>query len=161
GTVLFETAGASDWFQVGPMVLVGAAWKIVDGPVAGAAVEEDRGGQKSMELDPKVQKLVEELTALDKKGNPGNGPEGDKHNLARADILEKIVAAVPAKERDPWIRQVADSLAAAAQVSSASQTSAATRLASLEKQLVQYLRGSNLTAYVVFRRLQADYSRKL
>jgi hypothetical protein len=84
-----------------------------------------------------------------------------RHNLARADILEKIVAGVPARERDPWIRQVSDSLASAAQASAASDTAASTRLASLEKQLVQYVPGSNLTAYVVFRRLQADYSRKL
>jgi len=162
GTVLFEAGGANDWFQGGPMILGGAAWKIIDAPTPGAtATEESKSGDKTMELDPKVQKLVEELTKLDKQRVSGNGPEMVRHHLGRADILEKIVAAVPAQQRDPWIRQVADSLASAAQASSPTETAAATRLASLEKQLSQYMRGNNLTAYVAFRRLQADYSRKL
>src|SRR5207244_9075004 len=106
-------------------------------------------------------KLVEQLSPYDKIRVAPTGAEAVRHHLGRADILEKIVAAVPARERDPWIRQVADSLAAAAQASAPAETTAATRLANLEKQLAQYMRGSNLTAYVAFRRLQADYSRKL
>jgi hypothetical protein len=164
GTVLFESSGANDWFQTGPMYLVGAAWKLIDAPTPGTnAVEESTtaGGPRTMDLDPKVQKLVQELTDLDKKGATVTGSDAVKHHLYRADILEKIVAAVPGKERDPWIRQVADSLATAAQASSDKETVAATRLLSLEKQLLQYMPGSNLAAYIVFRRLQADNNRRM
>ncbi len=42
-------------------------------------------------------------------------PRVVEHHLKRADILEQIVAEVKAEERDPWIRQVADSLSTAAQ----------------------------------------------
>jgi hypothetical protein len=162
GTVLFESGGANDWFQVGPMIQVGAAWRIIDAPAPGAAVtEESKDGSKTMDLDPKVQKLVEGLTTFDKQRVPSSGPEAVRHHLSRADILEKIVNAIPAKERDPWIRQVADSLASAAQASGPKDVAPGQRLANLEKQLVQHMPGSNLTAYVVFRRLQADYSKKL
>ncbi len=161
GTVLFESGKANEWFQVGPMFQVGNAWKIIDAPSPGTtAVEETRDGPSPMSLDPRAQKLVEELTALDKQAQ-GSGPESVRHYLARADLLEKIVAAVPAKERDPWIRQVADSLASAAQASAPAETTAATRLSRLEKQLVGAMPGSNLAAYVVFRRLQADNASKL
>jgi thiol-disulfide isomerase/thioredoxin len=159
--VLFESAGASEWFQLGPMIQVGAAWKLIDAPVPGAAsTTEEKPGTMGLD-DPKLQKLVEELTALDKANVGSNGPAAVKHHLSRADILEKIVATVKPSERDPWIRQVADSLSSAVQATAGGDSTAAARLASLEKQLVQHMEGSNLAAYVAFRRLQADYSSKL
>jgi hypothetical protein len=162
GTVLFEAGGTSEWFQVGQMIQVGAAWKITDAPAAGATtVEESKDGSKTMDLDPAVQKLVEALTDLDKKMPATTGPAAVKHHLDRADLLEKIVAAVKAQERDPWIRQVADSLASAAQASSPTDTTASQRLGTLESQLVKHVPGTALTGYVAFRAMQAEYSRKL
>lgn len=161
-TVLFEAGGSNEWFQVGPMILVGAAWKIIDAPTPGAAIEEGSGGSRGINLaqDPKLQKLVEELTGLDKKQVPSTGADAAAHHLTRADVLEKIVNLVKPEDRDPWIRQVADSLSSALQAN-ASETTAGTRLTNLEKQLTQAVPTSNLTAYVTFRRLQADYSVKL
>jgi hypothetical protein len=162
-TVLFESGGANDWVQIGPLYQVGTAWRIVDAPRPGSAVEESTDGSKQLDVtaDPKLAKLVQELTDLDKQsGSLTGGDAVVKHHLQRADILEKIIATVKPQERDPWIRQVADSLSTAAQAST-KETSAQTRLASLEKQLVQYMPGSNLTGYVVFRALQADYNVKL
>lgn len=162
GTVLFESGGANEWFQVGKLVLVNGAWKAIDAPTAGASVEE-RGDGKAVDLaqDPKLQKLIEELTALDKKP-VGTGADAVKHHLGRADVLEKIIAAVKAAERDPWVRQVADSLSSAVQAGTSLDSTAGTRLASLEKQLKQYMpAGHTLTGYVVFRRMQAEYSVKL
>src|SRR5262249_28175514 len=89
-----------------------------------------------------------------------SGPAGLRHHLARADLLEKIVALVKPTDRDPWIRQVADSLASAVQASNGDAT-AARRLGILEDQLVKAMPGSNLVAYVVFRGMQADYSVKI
>jgi hypothetical protein len=164
GTVLFEASGANEWFQVGQMIQVGATWKITDAPAAGAtAIEESKDGSKTMDLDPQVQKLVEQLTKHDTGGKnvPTTGPTAVKHHLDRADILEKIVAAVKPQERDPWIRQVADSLASAAQASSLSDNTASQRMATLESQLVKHVPGTNLTAYVAFRAMQAENSRQL
>jgi thiol-disulfide isomerase/thioredoxin len=85
-----------------------------------------------------------------------------RHHQQRADLLEKIVGKVKPAERDPWIRQVADSLSTAAQASPAGDTTAMGRLTNLEKQLVAGLpAGHTLTAYVTYREMQADYSRNL
>jgi hypothetical protein len=163
-TVLFESGGANEWVQIGPLVQVGHAWRMVDAPRPGAAIEESGdGGPKPLDLaqDPKLEKMIKELTDLDKKSAGLSGAAAVRHHLDRADILEKIIAAVGPKERDPWIRQVADSLSTAAQASTASDTRAAKRLASLQEQLTKYMPGSNLAAYVAFRAMQADYSIKL
>jgi hypothetical protein len=160
-TVLFDAGGSSDWFQVGPMILVGAAWKVLDAPTTGAAISEDKPDVVDLAKDPKLQALVEKLTELDKRNVGSSGAATVKHHLDRADLLEQIVAAVKPTERDPWIRQVADSLASALQATSKGDATAASRLASLEKQLVQHMEGSNLTAYVAFRRMQAEYSVKI
>src|SRR5262249_19508891 len=154
--------GSSDWFQVGPMILVGAAWKITDAPAAGAAATgEEKPDVVDLAKDPKLQALVEKLTELDKRNVGSSGAAAVKHHLGRADLLEQIVAAVKPTERDPWIRQVADSLSSALQATAKGDATAASRLASLEKQLVQHMEGSNLAAYVAFRRMQAEYSVKI
>jgi thiol-disulfide isomerase/thioredoxin len=84
------------------------------------------------------------------------------HHLRRADLLEKMVGLVKAEDREPWIKQVADSLAAAAQASPAGDTVAITRLASLQKQLASKLAaGHSLTAYVAYREIQTDYALRI
>ncbi len=105
--------------------------------------------------------MIKDLTELDKLSTGLTGTALVRHHLQRADLLEQIIGVVKPQERDPWIRQVADSLSTAAQASPSGETIAASRLASLEKQLVQYMPGNNLTGYVVFRSLQADYNNKL
>ncbi len=165
GTVLFDVGGGNDWVQTGEMIQVGVnAWRLAGGPTPGAAPPAAADGTPGAIENPEVQKLVEELTKLDKEIPPSeNGPSAAsvRHHLARADLLEKIVAKVKPQERDPWIRQVADSLGTAAQSSPAEDSTALERLRSLEAQLVKYLPGHNLTAYVTFREMQADYSAKI
>jgi hypothetical protein len=165
-TVLFESGGANEWVQIGPLFQVGKAWRIIDAPKPGAAIEEiedgkDKKGEMILAQDPKVEKLIKELTDLDKAGAGLAGAEAVRHHLRRADVLEKIIGAVKAEQRDPWIRQVADSLSSAAQASPPSEKVAAARLASLQQQLAKHMSGSNLAGYVSFRAMQADYSSKL
>ena len=71
-----------------------------------------------------------------------------KHNLARTDLLERIAAAAKPDQRDPWTRQMADSLSTAAQNSPASDTTAMTRLLRLEESLAKSAPSGNLAAYV-------------
>ena len=161
-TILVESGGSNEWIQIGPLVQVGPAWRIIDAPRVGALVEET-GGENKVDItqNPKAEKLIKELTELDTKASGLSGAAAVKHHLQRANILEEIIAVVKPDQRDPWIRQVADSLSTAAQSSGEGDKVAATRLATLEAQLVKYMPGSNLAAYVAFRAMQADYSRKL
>jgi thiol-disulfide isomerase/thioredoxin len=163
GTILYDAAGKTGWLQTGEMIQVGSAWRIVDAPAVGAAPEDD-GDRKGSDLsqDPELQKLIDELTKMDKEeGASANGPAGVRYHLRRADQLEKIVGKVKPEDRDPWIRQVADSLSTAAQGSPVTDKTALKRLASLEEQIIKVMEGSNLAAYVTFREMQADYSNKL
>jgi len=170
GTILYETNGKSDWLQTGQMVQVGSVWKLTEAPYIGAAINSGGNGSENggtnIQDNPKLAKLIEELTDLDKKppqpsATPGPNPELVSYNLKRADLLEKIVAEVKAKDREQWIRQVADSLSTAAQNSAATEKSALDRLTRLEKQIVEAMPGSNLAAYITFREMQAAYAMQL
>jgi thiol-disulfide isomerase/thioredoxin len=169
GTLLYDNGGSSDWIQTGEMYQVGSAWRLVSAPTPGASAPEsanNKGGSVSLDDNPELQRLIAELTELDKTVPPPNAggsssPALAQHHLKRADILESIVAKVKPGDRDPWIRQVADSLSTAAQ-SDPSNTVSMTRLLSLEQQLAKALpAGHALTAYVSYREMQADYSRGL
>jgi hypothetical protein len=175
GTILFEADGSNDWVQTGPMIQVGTAWRLVDAPAQGNSVPTSKvlndgpanSGESTLKNDipQAAQALMKQLEELDKHAPPqtGVGPSTAvaRHHLARADILEKVIAVVKPEGREPWIRQVADSLSTAAQASTGKTSAAMRRLTSLEGQLTQAMPGANLTAYVVFRGLQADYSLKL
>jgi thiol-disulfide isomerase/thioredoxin len=78
-------------------------------------------------------------------------------------VLEKLVSQVADVKRDPWIRQVADCLSAAAQATPAGSDKVAyRRLQSLEEQIVKGMpAGSSLAGYVTFREMTADYAVKL
>ena len=164
-TVLFESSGGNDWIQVGPIYQVGRAWRIIDAPKAGAAYEEttEGSGTRPMELtqDPRLEKMIKELTKLDAESAGQTGVAAVRHHLRRADILEQIVNTAKAAERDPFIRQMADSLSTAAQASPSGETAAMTRLVNLDKQVSKAMPGSNLAGYIAFRMLQADYTSKL
>ena len=84
-----------------------------------------------------------------------------EHHLKRADLLEELVAKVKPEERDPWVRQVGDSLSTAASKAGKGDKTAMTRLSRLEQALAEKMPGSNLAAYVTFREMQADYSLKI
>jgi len=161
GSILFEVAGATDWVQTGEMIQVGSAWRLTDAPAAGATPVESAGIDKGLDGDPKLMELINELTDLDKKtpeATNGPNPLMARHHLARVEILEKIIAAAKPEARDPWIRQMADSLSTAAQNSPSGDTAAMTQLVRLEEGMAKSVPGSNLAAYVTYREMQADYA---
>ncbi len=164
GSLLFEVGGATDWVQTGEMIQVGSAWRIVDGPSAGAAAAEPTAGPDSVvgNSDPKLMALINELTALDTKApDAGSGalnPLMARHHLLRVELLEKIAAAAKPDQRESWYKQMADSLSTAAQNSPAGDAAAMTRLVKLEESMAKSTPGSNLAAYVTYREMQADYA---
>lgn len=168
GSMLLEIGGKTEWIQTGELLQIGAAWKMAEGPAVGLATEDDNpmrpgGNRIDLEKDPALKKLLDELAALD-QASPGaqaTPEELAKHHISRADILEKIGSAVKASDREPWYKQLADSLASAAQSLLTADSAALKRLKNLEAQLVQFMPGSNLTAYVAFRLFQTEYAQKI
>lgn len=168
GTILYEKDGKHDWIQTGEMLQVGLAWRLVDAPAPGDAATPSAGDQApGIPMNKKLQALLEELRQLD-LGAPqaplqaAPNPAVVSYNLKRAELLEKILAEVTKPEdRDQWLRQIADCYSAAAQASSDGDKTAMDKLLSMEKQLEKDQVGSNLTAYVTFKEMSADYALKL
>jgi hypothetical protein len=166
--VLYESNGAGDYVQLGELIQVGAAWRLTDGPRPGGAPEPAdaaKGGGLEVPGNPEAMKLIEELTELDKHTPDGvaGGPNPAlaKHHLARVEILEKIAAKLKPEEREPWVKQQADSLSTAAQCSPANETAAYTRLAKLAEALAKAQPGSNVAAYAAYREMLADNTAKI
>jgi hypothetical protein len=111
GTVMFEDGGKPNFLQTGELVQVGRKWKLVDGSAPGAA---GSGGSDGPQIEPQIAALVTQLNELDKNApNPPTPETSAAFNSKRADLLEQIVAKASAKE--PWIRMLIDSHAAAAE----------------------------------------------
>src|SRR5262249_32096810 len=137
------------------------AWRLTDAPTAGAAPGEP---PPEAQADPKLMGLINELSELDKKApDAGATPSAAlaKHHLARTDLLEKIAADAKPDQRDPWVRQIADSLSTAAQNSAPDDKAAMNRLVRLEESTAKSAPGGSLAGYVAYRELQADYALRL
>ncbi len=117
GTVLVEDGGKGHAIQTGELVQIGRAWKIVDGPAAGAAPPPRGGGSNDgAPVPPEIKELVEKLNELDK--NPPNLPTLAaiaEFNAKRAGILEEINRRLPEDKKETWIKMLLDSHAAAAE----------------------------------------------
>jgi thiol-disulfide isomerase/thioredoxin len=165
-TVLCETGGKNDWLQTGEMIQIGQTWRLTGAAAAGLQdpMATDAGPDI---VDKELQPLLEELRKLDDDAPRGgaNAPSAAivRYNLQRADVLEKIVQQAAPEKRDPWIRQVADCLSAAAQATPpGGDKTASRRLQSLEEQIVKGMPpGSSLAGYIAFREMAADYAVRL
>jgi hypothetical protein len=165
GTILCETAGKNDWIQTGEMIQVGMAWRLVDAPTPGLNDVASDDGAKPV-TDAELKKLLDQLGELDAhapKGSETGGPNPElaRYNLMRADLLEKVVGRVKAEERDPWIRQIADCLGAAAQCSPANDKTAFQRLVKLEERAAEAGPAGALAAYITYREMWTEYTMKL
>jgi hypothetical protein len=156
--VLYESNKKPDWLQIGDLIQVGSAWRIIDGPSLGSP-----GDAQTAAGDPESQKLMDELGAIDKMapketGTPGPNAEVVRFNLQRADILQRIAAKAKLEERDQWLRQEADCFNAATLSSPEGDHSSYDKLLDLEKQVAKDQPGSQVAAYITFREMQADFA---
>jgi thiol-disulfide isomerase/thioredoxin len=160
GLVIVETAGKQDVIQLGEMLLVGEAWKLVDAPGNNMVAENHRSA-----VPDELQLLLKKLADLDQRHPPTQGigpnPVLARFYLERAQLIESILAKVkePA-DRVLWVKQLADTLSSAAQASPQSDRTALQRLQALAEQLQRSEPGSELAAYVAFRELNTDYTIK-
>jgi TolA-binding protein len=157
-TVLYENAGKHDFLQLGDILQVGKAWRLVEAPSLG-----DEAAPQA-QANPELQKLLDELRDLDTKGGaiaqggPGANATVARYNLDRAEVIGRIMAKDNPSQMEQWIRQQAECLSAAAQNSGQSDKAAYQRLVQLEQEVVKKFPGSSLAAFVTFREMQAEYS---
>jgi peroxiredoxin len=107
GTVLVQDGKDGKSFQTGELVQVGRAWKLVDGPSAGAAAVADAGGPPVPEA---IRELVAKLHKIDETAPKDHGPAVAAYYARRVEVLEQIHAKLP---DEAWTKQLIDSLAAA------------------------------------------------
>jgi peroxiredoxin len=158
-TIVIDTAGKNDWIQTGELVQVGAAWRLIEAPAAGAV--DGKSGPMGSD-NPELQKLLTDLATLDgdfSKKTDAKPADIVKYNLDRTGLIEKVIASVKSEdERGQWLRQQADCLAAAAQSSAAEDRAATERLVALAAQVQKSMPpGDPLAGYVTFREMQAWY----
>jgi thiol-disulfide isomerase/thioredoxin len=156
GTILVEDKGKTHFLQTGEIMMVGRAWKVVEGPAAGPGMSGSDVGAVGAGpvITPEIAELVKQLDAHDKTApNPPSQPALGQYYAKRAAILEQIVQKLPADKQGDWVKLLIDSLAAASEGGQPDNPSHA-RLKQLKDSLASQPNG--LGAYAAFRLLVAE-----
>lgn len=159
GTVLVADGKDTKFLQTGEMVLIGRAWKLVDGPSTGMEAPGAGGGSSggAPPVPKAIEALVAKLQEVDTSFPNSPTPEAiAAHNAKRVEILEQIVSRLEPKDQETWLKLLVDALAAAAEGEKADGKHIA-RLKQLREALAKGP-STTLAAYVGFRHLVAENS---
>ena len=133
---IVDTAGKTHLLQIGELVRIGNCWKLTQIPVPleGDSVQVSLGGflmqpsliddgsaAQAASVSPETQRLLKQLQDLDRNSPPLNAGTAKlgRYNSQRADLLEKLIdTATTDQERNQWLQQLADGVAAAVQTGS-------------------------------------------
>lgn len=160
GVVLVEDAGKPHSLQTGELLLVGGAWKVVEGPTAGPGPLVSVGGDGGTAGGPPVvEGIREDVALLDKLDREYSGgaltpAQIGEYHTKRVAILEQILQKLPADKKIDWTKLLVDSLAAAAEPGPLGNP-AHKRLQGLNHELSQN-RQSPLAPYATFRLIVAE-----
>lgn len=176
-SAMVEAGGKHAQFPIGTLVRVQETWRLLDAPRANGEGDEiaERTGimpgnvpdRRSDAADGPgrnevINRLLKRMEELD-KATPGTPEDLAKNNVERADILEQLAKETDntgdAKGRIEWLRQLADTIGAASQAGAF--PSGVDRLKTLLEQVQKSPADNDLTAFVHFRWLRADYTDKL
>jgi tetratricopeptide (TPR) repeat protein len=169
---MVQSGEESKQMQLGTLISVGGAWKLIDGPTFGTGEELagpfffDPGGRGMGESGTaqvegnapteKMQEVLAELQKLDDKLTAATDAEKKDLNKQRADLLRQLAdMSSEEAERLQWLRQMADSVSAATQSNSFDDGVAF--LTELEAELVKDGAPGELLAHVEFQRMLAKY----
>jgi hypothetical protein len=156
GTVLIQDGKdgkETKTLQTGELVLIGRAWKLVDGPGGGGAGSSEAGTGPL--ITDAIRELVAKLNDIDKDmPNPATREGMAAYNAKRVLVLEQVVQKVPGPQQEVWVKQLVDSLSGAADTEKADGP----HLKRLKDIKESVTKGPNqaLAAYVAFRTLQAE-----
>lgn len=164
---IVETEGKHSQVFVGTLVNVGNAWRVLDLPRSeapeGTFVSLVNRPQNEAQADTAItdsmQKLITELERIDKALVNDTG-DRSKLNAERANVLEQLATAAAAdNEREMWIKQFADMVAAAVQ--SGQFPDGIERLKKTLDTLAADPKSKDLVPYVKFKYMAADYGQRL
>lgn len=143
-------------FQTGEILLIGRAWKVIDGPAPGGAAIGGGNGTDVVGIDvpPEAQAWVQKLGALQPPANPADHP---KYSANRAAILEEIVKVTQGAQQEPWLKQMIDAYAGAAE---GGEPAALQRLKQWMERIDATAPKSAVAAYTSFRILSAENTLK-
>lgn len=162
--------GQHQQLQIGSMVFVDGAWKLIDGPSLGASDQtvagffydaEAAGSPETAvaamnEPTEEMQKILEAIEKLDEQIAAAPADKKSELNAARADKLEQLAAAAPSPaEREQWLKQLADMINSA--VLDGSYPEGLERLKKLEEKLKADKASEDLCTHFEFRRMQAAW----
>jgi thiol-disulfide isomerase/thioredoxin len=168
---IVEGGGKHSQVQIGTLVQVGDAWRVIDLPQIAGEGQADaspsgffyqtammrRNETANTGANEAGQKLLADLESLDREAAKATTPEEQaKFTGRRADLLEQIAASAKTPdERSMWMRQLADMISAAVQQGTCPD--GAERLKTLFEKLKKTDADKSLAAYVRFRQLTASY----
>lgn len=150
----------ADVFQTGELMLIGRAWKLVDGPSPGAAPAQspaDTDGAPQVAVPKGGEEILAQLGKLAAPTDPAEMP---KYHMARAQLLEKLVQMTQGEQQQPWLRQVIDAYASASEGGPADGP-ALQRLKQWAGTIEKDAPKSPAAAYAAFRVIAAEYPIKL
>lgn len=168
---MIDTGEEHKQLQLGTLISSKGAWKLIDGPMLGTEDEVasgfffDAGGRgvgerATVETDAapteKMEEWMSKIQELDKKLSEAAPADKPSLNKERADLLLALAKSFAEKsERDNWLKQLADSVSAAAQ--EGSFPDGIEYLKSLEKELLATGDSDEIAAYFEFHRMSAEY----
>ena len=156
GTILIDKGDGKsmELFQTGDLLLVGRAWKLIDGPGTGGSSFEEPNQGNGLEVPDNVKPEAAELGQVKP---PANGADMARYHADRAAILEKIVAKTTGSMQTPWLKQLVDAYQGVVE-------SDPTRKAEFErlkawKDAIFVVEGTTESKpYVLFRLISADFA---
>jgi TolA-binding protein/peroxiredoxin len=156
--------------QLGTMVRIGAAWKLIDGPTSAMSDQVARGfffngdqvtmpaasEQISMTSDGKMQEILSALEKLDQQLASATKAQMASLHAKRVEYLQQLAeAAADTTQRDQWLIQLADMIRASVQ--DGSYPGGIKKLEQIETELKQKKGTTDMVAYFQFQRMLAEY----
>ena len=143
----------AELFQTGELILVGRAWKLIEGPAVGPpATGED---VDSPPIPEDIKPLFGQLVVLKQ---PTKQDEVYPYHMARASILEKIVEKTQGAVQVPWLKQLIDAYAAAVEANPMGDKAALPRLDAWKKAILITPGATETQGYVTIRCAAAEYA---
>ena len=162
---LFESSQGAGQVFVGSLVRCGDAWRLVDlpqlpgqsgeitEPLAFFSPRMPAAQATGPQVSDAIKPLLETLRTVEDRLMEAGPDQRPQMMAQQIGVLEQIVAAAPAEDRDFWVRQLAETIAAAVQESAIED--GIERLQQLGEQVAGE---ADLPGFVAFRLASARYA---